>query len=607
MLQALALAAALLAATPFQKQGPHETRTSFTKPPSYEHATSPPTFSFASAPDPFRIVQVNVNAQGQNIVGDAANEPSIALDPNNPNKLAIGWRQFDTITSDFREAGYGYTQDGGWTWTFPGVIDNGIFRSDPVLDADPDGTFYYFSLHTDQGNLWRVDVFSSLDGGATWTGPTFGYGGDKLWMTVDKSNSQGRSHLYSAWNTAGNQYTPRTFSRSTNRASTFENPIEIPNRPIFGSVATGPAGELYVFGRSPGGASSFFLDKSTNALDPQQTPTFTSRSVVMGGSQGISSGPNPAGLLGQAWVAVNHGNGHVYLLCSVNPSGTDPMDVNFVRSFDGGQTFTAPKRLNDDTVGNNAWQWFGTMSVAPNGRIDVIWLDTRQNPGGNQSRLYYTYSFDEGTTWVANIPVGPSFNHTLGWPQQNKLGDYFHMLSDDSGGHLAYAATYNGEQDVYYVYLTPGTPATLTGFQVVDGSVLSGGLAEIQTANNQYLTLASFTGASLDEADLSTLIVTADTDVQNPTELDIRLELKAGRSDVFGRLAIKNWSTGFWDSLGEYPIKTTDTLRISARVPAANHIRADGAIEIRSKAILQIPNITPFFTAATDQVQIIVR
>src|SRR5437667_10639085 len=40
--------------------------------------------------------QVNVGTNGQNIAGDAANEPSICIDPNNPNRIAIGWRQFDT-------------------------------------------------------------------------------------------------------------------------------------------------------------------------------------------------------------------------------------------------------------------------------------------------------------------------------------------------------------------------------------------------------------------------------------------------------------------------------------------------------------------------------
>ncbi|GAG53511.1 unnamed protein product, partial [marine sediment metagenome] len=70
--------------------------------------------------DLHRSVQVNVDLQQNNIVGDAANEPSIAIDPTNPDRMAIGWRQFDTVTSSFRQAGYAYTVDGGATWTFPG-------------------------------------------------------------------------------------------------------------------------------------------------------------------------------------------------------------------------------------------------------------------------------------------------------------------------------------------------------------------------------------------------------------------------------------------------------------------------------------------------------
>src|SRR5579862_7969129 len=91
-------------------------------------------------------VQVNVNALGQNIVGDAANEPSIAVDPNNPNHIAIGWRQFNDVTSNFRQSGYGYSTDGGKSWTFPGVLESNVFRSDPVLTVDPLGSFYYLSL-----------------------------------------------------------------------------------------------------------------------------------------------------------------------------------------------------------------------------------------------------------------------------------------------------------------------------------------------------------------------------------------------------------------------------------------------------------------------------
>src|SRR6187431_1197849 len=67
----------------------------------------------------FTSFQANVDASGNNILGDAANEPAIAVDPTDPNKMTIGWRQFNSINSDFRQGGWGYTTDGGVTWTFP--------------------------------------------------------------------------------------------------------------------------------------------------------------------------------------------------------------------------------------------------------------------------------------------------------------------------------------------------------------------------------------------------------------------------------------------------------------------------------------------------------
>ena len=78
---------------------------------------------------------------GNNIVGDAANEPCITMDPNNPIRMAIGWRQFDTWQSDFRQGGFGYTTDGGLNWTFPGVLQPGVFRQRSGVAFDEIGTF----------------------------------------------------------------------------------------------------------------------------------------------------------------------------------------------------------------------------------------------------------------------------------------------------------------------------------------------------------------------------------------------------------------------------------------------------------------------------------
>src|SRR6266508_2673436 len=65
---------------------------------------------------------VNVNVAGRNSAGDAANEPSFCIDPTNPNRMAVGWRQFDTTNSNFRQSGVAHTTNGGLNWSFPGVL-----------------------------------------------------------------------------------------------------------------------------------------------------------------------------------------------------------------------------------------------------------------------------------------------------------------------------------------------------------------------------------------------------------------------------------------------------------------------------------------------------
>ena len=396
-------------------------------------------------------VQVNVAANGDNIVGDAANEPSIAVDPTDPSRIAIGWRQFDTIASNFRQAGRGFSTDGGETWTFPGVLEPGVFRSDPVLDFSAEGIFYYDSLAGDF-TCW---VHSSSDGGATWGSGVYAFGSDKQWMAVDRSGSPGHGHLYQNWS----PFTAETFNRSVDGGVSFETPVAVPEEPYWGTSTVAPDGVVFFAGLasfSPGIA----VVRSSNAQNSSATLSFDQTTVVdLNGDLQGWGGPNPEGLLGQVWIAADHSDGptrgHLYLLASVDPPGADPLDIHFSRSTDGGATWSAPVRVNDDPIGNNAWQWFGTMSVAPDGRIDVIWNDTRNDLSGLDSELTYAYSTNAGATWSVNEIISPPFDPHVGWPQQNKLGDYYDMVSNSTGIHIAYTATLNGEQDVYYLHLDP--------------------------------------------------------------------------------------------------------------------------------------------------------
>jgi len=400
-------------------------------------------------------VQVNVNASGNNILGDAANEPTIAIDRNNPNHIAIGWRQFDTVTNNFRQAGHAYSTDGGQTWTFPGVLQPGVFRSDPVMASDASGTFYWSSLSTPGGG-YAAEVFRSMDGGVTWLAPVEAFGGDKQWINVDgRASGMGAGHIYQNWTSVYSCCGWSDFTRSTNLGASYQGPFSLPSpRMMWGTNDVAADGTLYIAG-SALNQSGHLVTRSSNARDPGVTPTFDFvNSVSLGGLTGGFGGvddPNPGGLLGQVWIVADPSNvNRVYMLASVVPPAGNPLDVMFIRSVNKGVSWSAPVRVNDDPA-SGAFHWFGTMSVAPNGRIDVVWNDSRHSGVAYLSELYYSFSVDTGITWSPNVPLSPMWNSHIGWPNQNKIGDYYHTISDNSGLSIAYAATFNGEQDVYFL------------------------------------------------------------------------------------------------------------------------------------------------------------
>src|SRR5204863_9851400 len=217
--------------------------------------------------------------------------------------------------------------------------------------------------------------------------------------------------------------------------------------------------------------ATFRCVRSSNAQFGGQTPTFDRNTAVSLGGSLVQGGINGVGLCGMVFLAIDHSGGatnnNIYIVASVEPSGRSTTDVMFVRSTDGGLTFSAPHRINDDGL-TNKWHWFGTFAVAPNGRLDAVWYDTRNAANNTDSQLFYSYSTDAGVSWSANVAVSNVFNPFEGYPNQSKIGDYITIVSDNSGGNVAYSATFNfnpnrgqHEEDVYYVRVFPsggGTP-----------------------------------------------------------------------------------------------------------------------------------------------------
>ena len=252
------------------------------------------------------------------------------------------------------------------------------------------------------------------------------------------------------------------FQRSTNGGVTWQSPVNIPNGPIYGSLDVDTNGNVFLGGEG----NTFYCIRSSNAQIGGQTPSFDQVTAVnMGGDLG-SGGINGVGLTGMLFLAIDHSGGatnnNVYMLASVMPSGRSTTDVMFVRSTDGGLTFSAPHKINDDPVNPNKWHWFGTFAVAPNGRLDAVWYDTRNAANNTDSQLFYSFSTDAGVTWSSNVAVSSAFNPFEGYPNQSKIGDYITIVSDDTGGNVAYSATFNfnpnsgqHEEDVYYVRRVP--------------------------------------------------------------------------------------------------------------------------------------------------------
>ena len=433
---------------------------------------------FGFSPEVFaqQGVQINVDpSTGEDIIGDAANEPTLSVSPVDPSVLVCGWRQFDTIASSFRKAGFAYSHDGGQTWTNGGTLTpppdppGNTQQTDPVLSVDSSGNFYYWS--ETHSPVFGQYVYKSFNDGITWEAPfpveDPATSGDKGWIAIDRTGGIGDGHVYGGWTNF--HLNGVCFVRSIDGGETYSPAVLIAD--LGGTqwmlqYAVGPDGELYAAWRHYS-SNSIFITKSINANDLDVTPTFDA--LGSGGVNGldikVDNGNDPGFLpinpdgFHQIWLDVDHSSGPrrgwVYTLWP--DARNDVCDVYFARSTDGGFSWETGFRVNDDPLGNGAYQWMAAMSVAPNGRIDATWYDTRNDLGDPypESELFYSFSLDGGTHWSPDRRISESFDTTIGYPSQSKIGDYNQIVSDDQGVSIIYSATFKGGQDLYFLRVTP--------------------------------------------------------------------------------------------------------------------------------------------------------
>jgi hypothetical protein len=429
------------------------------------------------------------------------NEVTIAVNPTNPLNVIGG-------AKDYTQPGAGQcvwdgiytTLDGGKTWKnqqLPGsnwkrlsdstepvtALSKHWCATDPVVAFGPHGEAYYAAMGyqcdpvsasptgagtVPQGgfNDWAFNcvqmyVLKSTDGGLTWPTvtalePAGEYPAtfhDRPWLAVDPKSGT----VYIGWITALDE---NWFYHSPDGVD-WEGPIIVSQQSSAAGDVPGGGGQGTMIAPGPDGMVVTSWDCAENtkvAIShdygrtwdlPVDAPTHcNAKALYEGGRPRVPDA---------AFPAVDHSDGpyqgNLYFAARTDEFGH--ADIGFLRSRDGGKTWDPLQKLNDDSD-KEAGQFFAAIGVNPNGVIDVVWYDQRNDPAHHTFDLYYTYSLDGGDTWAPNARVTEVASAPEPSHHQNGMvfiGDYIDIDSSIDYAHPVWLDTRNGVSDVYTAWI----------------------------------------------------------------------------------------------------------------------------------------------------------
>ncbi|HLW03200.1 MAG TPA: sialidase family protein [Ktedonobacterales bacterium] len=399
-----------------------------------------------------------------------------------------------TLTSDISFA-FGRHNDVYGAVLVDGSASNGQFSGVAV------------SRSTDGGRTFQAPVLLQADS----TGATFS---DKPWIGVDNTGGPFSGSIYVVWNLDSNRMNsaPIYFSRSTDGGRTFSKGVEIdgvsphcqfgnPEGNSGARTCDSALGATPVIG--PDGAISVvyayldprLADDGDNGQD--QGSTQQPGGPAIAGSQPhlaqcAALPPSQAAHTqmmvvqsrdgGQTWAnpidaaevydvpfhfrnscfrnfslpafAVDSTNGTLYISWSDERNGD--ADIVLVRSTDGGQTWSAPVRVNDDPVGDGKDQFQPQVAVAPDDVVSVMFFDRRNDPNNLLVDVYLAQSTDGGQTFHPNVRVtsvasDPSVDAPVPDDGTNVtfFGDYQGLAVDDHFAHVFWNDTRTGSQQIF--------------------------------------------------------------------------------------------------------------------------------------------------------------
>jgi hypothetical protein len=363
------------------------------------------------APIPANVLVNNPAADTSE--NDTQSETTIVL--GGGSRVISAFNDSNLILSQGKVTGFSRSTNQGMSWT-----DGGGLPSEPVGDGgDPvlgrhnaSGRTYLSTLRLSGPGL---HVFRSDNDAANWLAPTQGAPGlgqndfaDKEWFAVDNAPGLGNGYVYLAFRkftgaVGGGIY----FTRSTDNGNTF-GPSggmlladEGANNVQGAFVAVGPGHAVYVFwldqSAGEGTRNIIKVRKSTDHGLTFGAPVTvaTLRGTAINGNLNLQGGFRSNSF---PQAVVNPVNGHLYVVYNDLTTGADQADVYLRRSTNGGTSWSAAIRINNDSTLNDQWQ--PTIAVSPDGtRLFIGFYDRRLDPDND---LIHTFG---GTVVVAGTAM----------------------------------------------------------------------------------------------------------------------------------------------------------------------------------------------------------
>lgn len=397
------------------------------------------SFSFGQ----FTNIQVNSDTL------TTCNEPSIALNPFNPDNIVIGTNNTYFFSSF----------DGGNTWTEGKMFSTMGVWGDPSLAFDLRGNLYYGHLSGEPplSGRWadRIIIQKSADGGLTWndgyyTGLNRPKFEDKEWVSIDLVSSLYKNNIYTAWTEFDKLFDPDTvyksrilFSRSTNSGETWSNPLQISDiegncmdddSTTEGAVpAIGPNGEIYIAWAGPEG---IVLDRSFDG-----GVSFGKDIFVSDITGGWGWGYEIEGIFGNGLpqticdTSDSPYRGTVYVLWADQRNGLLNPDILLKKSTDQGMTWSETIIVNNDNSGRP--QFFPWMCIDPvTGVMYIVYYD-RRNTIGTMTEVYVARSSDGGETFHHYLVSDAAFETN----KDKFLGDYINIIAYNGKAYPVWTET----------------------------------------------------------------------------------------------------------------------------------------------------------------------